>query len=98
MITRVKAVIPSTIEGTTVNTVIRTSICSESEYVASPFSPIVEDKAGSPRTLASWENATDATKLPASKINKLRMNCFINYQAPLAYRLILGAGSSLATL
>ena len=53
IITRVNAVIPKTIDGTTVSTVINTRICSDREYVASPFSPTLDVKAGMPKKLPS---------------------------------------------
>ena len=44
---------PRTKDGKTVNAVISSKICNDSEYVVSPFSPVSVVRAGKPSALKS---------------------------------------------
>ena len=47
---------PRTKDGKTVNAVISSKICNDSEYVVSPFSPVSVVRAGKPRHLNPEHN------------------------------------------
>jgi hypothetical protein len=81
MITLVNAVIPKTIDGTTVNTVINTKICKDKEYVASPFSPTLDVKAGIPKMLLSCPKAVDEIKLKNKQADTFKIKWLIGLQA-----------------
>ncbi len=63
MMMRVKAVIASSIAGSSVSTVIKISTCSVSEYVCAPSAPVLIAIAGS--AICAWTATTGST--PSSK-------------------------------
>jgi hypothetical protein len=72
MMMRVKAVMPKTIEGSTVMTDINTRICSEREYVVSPVSSVLDVRAE--RLSGSFARLGAATKIKEmARINALRI-------------------------